>query len=49
MMQKNLISTYQTNVKIKMDPVGYSLDNPNIYHGLHISRAHFSDLSILTG
>lgn len=48
MIQKNLIGTYKVNVKIKMDPVGHSLDNSNIYHGLHISRAYFSDHSTLT-
>lgn len=48
MIQKNLISTYEVNVKIKMDPVGYSLDNSNIDHRLHLSRAYFSDHSTLT-
>lgn len=46
--QKSLIGTYEVNVKIRMDPVGHSLDNSNMYHGLHISRAYFSDHSTLT-
>lgn len=44
MIWKNPIDVYQANVKNKMDPEGYSLDNVNI----HISRAYFSDHSALT-